>query len=270
VTDGASAQGRSTRREFLKVTAGGAAAGLGAASVLSSAGCSAAAKGSAGPVMAGKIGPNAVILFQGDSITDSGRDRRRQNAPNDAGALGDGYVLLTASQLLAEHPGEGLKVFNRGISGNKVFQLAQRWDADCIAVKPDLLSILIGVNDIWHRLNGQYDGTVEVYETDYRALLERTLVALPQVKLVICEPFVLRCGAVNAKWFPDFDGYRAVARKLAGEYSAVFVPFQSVFDKAARKVSPNYWAGDGVHPTIAGAYLMAQAWLKAVSAARTG
>jgi lysophospholipase L1-like esterase len=247
----------------------GAAAGLGAGAVLSGAGCSATAKGSAGPALRGKIGPNAVILFQGDSITDWGRDKRRQNAPNDAGALGNGYVLLAASQLLAENPGEGLKIFNRGISGNKVFQLAQRWDADCIDLKPDLLSVLIGVNDIWHRLNGQYDGTVEVYERDYRALLKRTREALPQVRLVICEPFVLRCGAVNEKWFPDFDGYRASARKVAGEFNAVWVPFQSVFDKASRKASPNYWAADGVHPTVAGCCLMARAWLKAVSNART-
>jgi lysophospholipase L1-like esterase len=265
VTDRLSAAGRSTRREFLKVAATGAAAGLGAVSVLSG-GCCPAAKRSAGPA-GGNIGPNAVILFQGDSITDAGRDKRRRS-PNDAGALGNGYVLLAASELLAEHPGEGLKVYNRGISGNKVFQLAERWDADCIELKPDLLSILIGVNDLWHRLNGQYDGTVEVYEKDYRALLTRTREALPQVKLAICEPFVLRCGAVTEKWFPDFDGYRAAARRLTGEFNAVFVAFQSMFDEASRRASPSYWAGDGVHPTIAGARLMARAWLKAVSAAR--
>jgi lysophospholipase L1-like esterase len=210
------------------------------------------------------IGANAVVLFQGDSITDAGRDRSREQNANDARALGNGYALLAASQLLIEH-GAGLKIYNRGISGNKVFQLAERWDADCISRTPDVVSILIGVNDIWHKLNGQYDGTVEVYERDYRALLERTRQALPRVKLVICEPFVLRCGAVNDKWFPDFDGYRAAAKRVAGDFKAVFIPFQSMFDEAAQKAPPAHWAADGVHPTMAGAQLMAQAWLRAVS-----
>ncbi len=122
---------------------------------------------------------------------------------NDVRALGTGYALFIASQLLAERADPGLKIYNRGISGNKVFQLAERWDADCLALKPNVLSILIGVNDLWHTLDGKYKGTVEIYEKDYRALIARTQQALPEVKLVICEPFVLRCGAVNDKWFPD-------------------------------------------------------------------
>jgi lysophospholipase L1-like esterase len=216
----------------------------------------------------GLIRPNSVILFQGDSITDAGRDRAREKTPNDVRALGSGYAFLATSQLLAEHPAAGLKIYNRGISGNKVFQLAERWDADCISLKPDVVSVLIGVNDIWHRLNGQYNGTVEVYEKDYVALLERTRKALPQVKLVVCEPFVLRCGAVNNKWFPDFDGYRAAARRVATASGALFLPFQAMFDEAGKKAPPAHWAADGVHPTMAGAWRMAQAWLDAVSHAR--
>jgi lysophospholipase L1-like esterase len=126
------------------------------------------------------------------------------------------------------------------------------------------LSILIGVNDIWHKLNGKYDGTVEVYERDYRALLERTRQALPNIKLVICEPFVLRCGAVNDTWFPLFDEYRAAARRVADSFQATFVPFQSMFDEAVQLAPPNHWAGDGVHPSAFGASLMAHNWLKAV------
>ena len=97
----------------------------------------------------------------------------------------------------------------------------------------------------------------------------RTRQALPAVKLVICEPFVLRCGAVNDKWFPDFDGYRAAAKRIAGEFKAVFIPFQSMFDDAAQKAPPAHWAADGVHPTMDGAYLMARTWVAAVSRART-
>ncbi len=205
-----------------------------------------------------------TILFQGDSITDAHRDRNKQTNANDSGALGRGYVYSIATQLLTDHAEDDLKIYNTGISGNKVYQLAERWQKDCLDFKPDVLSILIGVNDIWHTLNGNYNGTVEKYEKDYRALLERTLKALPDVKLVICEPFVLRCGAVTDKWFPEFDGYRASAKKISEEFNTLFVPFQSMFDKVVEMTPPQHWAADGVHPTMAGAYLMGQEWIKTV------
>ncbi len=158
------------------------------------------------------IQPGDVVLFQGDSITDAGRNRGAPDA-NSFAALGTGYAWLAAAQLLIDRPNDGLKIFNRGVSGNKVFQLADRWQADCLDLKPNVVSILIGVNDIWHTLNGEYDGTVAKYADDYQALVKRTRNALPEVRLVICEPFVLRCGAVNDKWFPEFDEYRAAARR---------------------------------------------------------
>ena len=253
-----------TRREFISR----AAVGLTATSLLSASGCSHSMAGVSGRE-GGLIGPGSVVLFQGDSITDAGRDRKREDHANDTRALGTGYAFLAAAALLADHSEAKLTIYNRGISGHKVFQLAERWEKDCIALKPDVVSILIGVNDIWHTLNGQYDGTIEVYERGYRALLERTKRELPGVRLVVCEPFVLRCGAVNDKWFPEFDGYRAAARQVATAFDAVFVPFQAMFDEAVRTTPPDYWAGDGVHPTIAGAARMAQTWLQAVSTART-
>jgi lysophospholipase L1-like esterase len=216
----------------------------------------------------GFIGKDDVVLIQGDSITDAGRDKKREDNANDVRALGSGYALFIAAPLLGEPANAGLKVYNRGISGNKVFQLAERWDKDCLALKPNVLSILIGVNDIWHKLDGKYNGTVEVYERDYRALLTRTRQALPAIRLVICEPFVLRTGAVTDKWFPEFDGYRAAARRVATDFHAVFVPFQAMFDEAVKSAPPAYWAGDGVHPTIAGAGLMARTWLDVVSHAK--
>ena len=136
---------------------------------------------------------------------------------------------------------------------------------DCFDLQPDLLSILIGVNDIWHSKGGNYDGTVQVYERDYDALLKRTRAAMPQVKLVVCEPFVLRCGAVNESWFPEFDEYRAAARRVADQHDATFVAFQSMFDTAIHFAPPEHWAKDGVHPSSAGAALMAQTWLDAVN-----
>lgn len=251
--------GNSSRRMFLKSTA----AAIGGTSLLLS-GCN----GSLSSTGQSKsiIQKGDTILFQGDSITDAHRDRKKQGNPNDSNALGRGYVYSIATELLAERPSDELNIFNTGISGNKVFQLADRWDQDCLDFKPDVLSILIGVNDIWHSLRGTYNGTVEKYETDYRALLKRTLTALPGVKLVICEPFVLRFGAVQDNWFPEFDRYRAVANKLSNEFGTPFVPFQSMFDEAAKTAPPTHWLADGVHPTMAGAYAMAQEWLRVVNA----
>jgi len=202
-----------------------------------------------------------TILFQGDSITDAGRSREKAATPNEQPGLGNGYAWLAAAELLVDKPHAGLKIYNRGISGNKIFQLAERWQTDCLDLNPDLLSVLIGVNDFWHTLDGKYQGTVEVYERDYRALLQRTKKALPKVKLLICEPFVLRCGAVNDRWFPEFDKYRAAAQRIAKEFKATFLPFQTMFDQALKYAPPAHWAGDGVHPTAAGASLMAHEWL---------
>ena len=214
---------------------------------------------------AGIIAPGSTILFQGDSITDAGR-KRGIAEPNDQAALGGGYAFLGAAELLTGYAGQDLKVHNRGISGNKVYQLAERWQEDCLDLKPDVLSILIGVNDIWHNLNGHYDGTVETYRTDYQKLLTRTKESLPEVKLVICEPFVLKCGAVNDKWFPTFDGFREAAKAMADEFDTVWVPFQSMFDEAVKLAPPPHWAGDGVHPSAAGAALMAHTWMRCVEA----
>ena len=212
------------------------------------------------------ISDGDTILFQGDSITDMGRRRQNAATPNDQGGLGTGYAWLAAVELLADRPKAGLKIFNRGISGNKVYQLAERWQADCLDLKPDVLSILIGVNDLWHTLNGQYQGTVEIYERDLNALLQRTREALPKTKFMLCEPFVLRCGSVTDKWFPDFDHYRAAARRVADARGATFVPFQAMFDEAVKYAPPAQWAADGVHPTPTGASLMAHTWLKHVEA----
>ncbi len=205
-----------------------------------------------------------VILFQGDSITDAGRNREAKD-PNIQNALGGGYAFLAAAELLNTFPTKNLKIFNKGISGNKVYQLSDRWQTDCLDLYPSVLSILIGVNDYWHKHNGNYDGTVEIYEKDLRALLKRTKDALPEVKLVICEPFaVLGCKAVDGTWFPEFDSYRASARKLSGEFDAIFIPYHDIFIKASKIAPPTYWTGDGVHPSVAGAKLMAEVWMKYV------
>jgi len=207
---------------------------------------------------------NNVILFQGDSITDAGRNKE-DTSFNNPRMLGSGYAMLAAAGLLETKAMLGLKIFNKGISGNKVYQLAERWDADCLSLKPDVLSILIGVNDIWHKLNGQYNGTAEIYRKDYIALIEKTKAALPNIKLVICEPFaVTGVKAVDEKWYPEFYDYQKATREIAEMYNAVFIPYQKIFDEAQKQAPGLYWTGDGVHPTLAGARLMASAWLDAV------
>lgn len=211
-----------------------------------------------------EVRPGTTVLFQGDSITDARRSRETAATPNVQTALGSGYASLAAAGMLVERPQAGLQIYNRGVSGNKVFQLAERWDKDCIGLRPDVLSVLIGVNDIWHARKDQYDGTVEVYERDYGALLARTRAELPEVRLVVCEPFVLRCGAVDDSWFPEFDEYRAAAQRVASAHGATWVGFQSMFDAALDFAPPQHWAGDGVHPSGAGAALMAQTWRAAV------
>lgn len=205
-----------------------------------------------------------VIVFQGDSITDAGRNHDASD-PNQAKSLGNGYAFMAGSELLYRHADKNLKIYNKGISGNKVFQLAERWDNETIGLKPNVVSILIGVNDFWHTLTGHYAGTITTYQTDLDALLEKTKKNLPGVKLIIGEPFAVSgIKAVDAKWYPAFDGYRRAARELADRHGAVFIPYQTVFDKA-QKVTPGaYWTYDGVHPSVAGSQLMAHAWLEAV------
>lgn len=245
------------RRKFITNTAIGALATVALPQIASAAPTESMAK---------KVSLNAndVILFQGDSITDSGRNRTN-TLPNNAQMLGTGYPYLAASNLLLNMPGKELKIFNRGISGNKVFQLADRWDADCLALKPTVLSIMVGVNDFWHTLTNGYTGTIDVYRTDYKKLLDRTLQALPNVRFIIGEPFAIKgVKSVDDKWYPKFDEYRAVAKEIADQYNAAFIPYQSIFDKAIETAPANYWTADGVHPTLAGASLMANAWLKTV------
>ena len=253
----ASSDSFASRREFV-----GATLAVGAAASLAAGVQPAAA---AEPcVSASIIAKGDTILFQGDSITDVGRDRPTAGTPNQHAPLGDGYAWLAAASMLVDRPDDGLRIFNRGISGNKVFQLADRWQSDCLDLKPDVLSILIGVNDIWHHLNKKYDGTVKDYEQDYHALIRRTQKALPRVKLVVCEPFVLRCGVITEEWFPTFDECRAAARRVSDACGATWVPFQTMFDEAIKYAPPSYWSADGVHPSSAGAALMAHRWLEAV------
>lgn len=202
----------------------------------------------------------AVVLFQGDSITDAGRNRGNKEA-NVASALGSGYPLLLASALLAAYPEHGLHVFNRGTSGNKVPDAAARWDTDAIALAPTLVSVLLGVNDFWRTRDSGYTGTAADYEQQFGELLEGTKARLSGVTLVVLEPFVLKTGSVDAAWWPGFDERRAAAARVASRIGATYVTLQREFEAAAeRGGGPAYWLADGVHPTPAGHGLIAERW----------
>ena len=206
-----------------------------------------------------------VLLFQGDSITDAGRDTRVE-LPNQARSFGNGYALMAAAWLLEQMAEMDLVIYNRGISGNKVYQLDERWDKDCLDLKPKALSILIGVNDYWHMREGRYDGTPGIYEAGYRALLTRTRQVFPDIRLILCQPFILPgTSAVDESWLEPFRAYQETAEKISDDFGAVWVPFQEAFNAAIDEAPASYWAPDGVHPSMAGAQLMAGAWLRAVS-----
>lgn len=238
------------RREFVSVVAGSLAVSV------------------AGPspraAKSGEARVPTTVLFQGDSITDADRDRT-DSEPNVASALGRGYPYLIAAAELAEHPRNQLRFLNRGVSGNKIPDLAERWEADTLALAPDVLSVLMGVNDFWHRLLQGYTGTVQDYERGHLALLDSARARNPRLRIVVLEPFVLRTGAVDARWFPEFDERRAAAARVARAAHATFIPLQAMFDRLVRAAPPAYWAADGVHPTAAGHAAIAHAWRDAFS-----
>ncbi|PTQ94148.1 lysophospholipase L1-like esterase [Mucilaginibacter yixingensis] len=245
------------RRSFIRNAAIGTLASISIPEIVAAATASAKGKRIS-------LSENDVVLFQGDSITDAGRGKKDTGA-NNAALMGNGYAFYAGATLLNEHTNKKLQIYNKGISGNKVYQLADRWDAECITLKPNVLSILVGVNDFWHTITSGYTGTIETYRTDYKKLLDRTKQALPDVKLIIGEPYALRgIKSVTDAWYPKFDEFRVAAKELADQFDAAFIPYQSIYDKATEKAPGSYWTADGVHPTMAGAALMAEAWLQTV------
>jgi lysophospholipase L1-like esterase len=217
------------------------------------------------------IKPNSTLLFQGDSITDCGRLKSIEDqAPqaNNNHCLGFGYAGKIAGKLLSSHPGLRLTIHNRGVSGNRITNMADRWSHGFEALKPDVVSILIGVNDTWH---GVAKGTpengvgLEEYEKVYRKLLEKLKKNFPEIQLVLCEPFSLNCGAVSTlNFYPDIDLRRQRAKAVADDYADVWVPFQSLFDSLCDEAPAEHWVPDGVHPSPAGHERMSDFWLQHV------
>lgn len=249
-----------TRRNFIKSAAIGSATAISIPAIVNTA----FAKHESQKISLKK---DDIILFHGDSITDSGRDWGAHEF-NTIKGLGNGYVLLSSAELLNKHADKNLTIYNKGISGFKSNQLLTKWEDDFVKIKPHVVSIMIGVNDYWHTLLPQinYKGTVDDYRSNFRKLLEDIKKDLPGTKLIIGEPFAVKgVKSVDDTWYPAFDGYRKISKELAAEFGAVFIPYQTVFDEALKVAPGNYWTTDGVHPTIAGTSLMSHAWLKAIA-----
>jgi len=200
-----------------------------------------------------------LVLFQGDSITDAGRSWQ------DDSNLGQGYAMMVAAWFSALYPDKTVRFINRGVAGNRVKDLRARWQQDCLALRPDWVSIMIGINDTWRRYDSSDPTPVEAFESNYRAILESTRHNV-NARLILCEPFLLPVPEDRARWRVDLDPKIDTVRRMAREFKGILVPLDGIFAHAAARREPAFWAPDGVHPTPAGHALIAQSWLRAVQA----
>lgn len=201
-----------------------------------------------------------TFLFQGDSITDWGRNR------DDLKSLGMGYPLVTAANIGSKYP-QKFQFINKGISGNRIVDVYARIKCDILNLKPDYMSILIGINDVWHELGAQNGIAAPKFEKIYSMLIEEIKEELPEIKLFILEPFVTPGTATDEKieYFQTETKLRAEsAKRIAEKYSLTFIPLQEVFDEAMKQAPASYWTLDGVHPTAEGHGLISAELSKAV------
>ena len=206
-----------------------------------------------------------LILFQGDSITDCGRNKENDNC------AGKGYANMIKGQLGFEEPGK-YEFLNKGISGNRIVDVYARIKKDIINLKPDYLSILIGVNDVWHELGGKRNGVdARKFERIYDMLITEVLEELPNIKIILMEPFVLEAEkTTNTEEEPHrWENFKsevslraAITKKLADKYDVPFVALQEKFDEACNLSPASYWLQDGVHPTVMGHWLIKNEWIK--------
>ena len=213
----------------------------------------------------------SVVLFQGDSITNAFRK------PEEVGTsyrLGAGWAMIVAAKLQAQYPQMQLAFENRGVSGNGLSDLLARWQEDCLSLKPTVLSVLVGVNEVL-RDRSRKVVDIEAFKSRYQQLLEMTRRNLPQIQLVLCEPFLLPSAApgvtvtdpsaIAPELCVRLRPCQQMVRELARQWKAVFVPLQEPLDRVAATTGTAYWLFDGVHPNAAGQWLIAREWLLAVA-----
>ncbi len=208
-----------------------------------------------------------TILFQGDSITDGARMKDCDWDLNHQ--MGHGYAYIVNSTLGAKYPEKNLKFINKGISGNRVADLYARWLEDAINIKPDILSILVGINDCEQlRFYGRGSDAVR-FEKVYRMLVEEVLANKPDTKIVLMEPFGLPVGDDRKDSFSEMynmlKGYQKATERVAADYGTIFVPLQEKFFELSEKYAPDYWSWDGIHPTVCGHGIIAEEWIKKCS-----
>ncbi len=210
-----------------------------------------------------KIHPDSKLLMIGDSITDCGRAYPVAEGPGET--LGTGYVSLVNACLTSTQPGTGVRIVNMGVNGNTVRDLAARWDSDVLALKPDWLSIMIGINDVWQQFDvwPGWESPIDLdeYSQTLDSLIRKTK---PLLKgLVLMTPYLIepdRSDPMRAK----MDAYGAVVQDLAGRHGAILVDTQAAFDEVLTKLDPNSLAEDRVHPNLSGHMILARAFLKAI------
>lgn len=204
------------------------------------------------------------ILFQGDSITDCGREW------NSFYGMGSGYPNLVKASLGMDHPGE-YEFINRGISGNRIVDLYARIKVDFINLKPDYASIFIGVNDTWHEISHNNGVDTAKFEKIYTMLIDEIKAACPDVKLMIIAPYVLEGTATcNTEEIPDrLERFQkdvaekaTASKRIAEKYGFPLIELQAAFDEACMKAPPEYWTGDGVHPTPCGHEIIKRLWIE--------
>jgi lysophospholipase L1-like esterase len=213
------------------------------------------------------FGQGQRILFQGDSITDGNRGRNAD--PNHI--LGHGYAFIIAAKYGASFPERKLDFVNRGISGHKVTDLKARWQADTLDLKPDVLSVLVGVNDAGSVVRNQNPVSPEEFEKVYDELIVQTLATNPEIRIILCEPFILPVGRVKDQWtvyHADVTLRQQAVARLAAKHKLPLVRFQKMFDEACKRAPADYWIWDGVHPTYRGHQLMADEWVRTLGAAK--
>ena len=205
-----------------------------------------------------------VILFQGDSITDGGRQRTGLDFNH---IMGQDYAYILAAQIGLDSPQRELNFINRGVGGDWLSDLAARWQTDTLDLHPALLSILVGVNDALS--TRKPSESAEQFELLYDRLLAQTIKALPTTRIVLGEPFVLPVGKHTATWESDRAEIRKrqkVVARLAAKYHLPLIHYQQAFDDACKLAPAEHWSWDGIHPNYAGHALMAREWLRTVDA----
>jgi lysophospholipase L1-like esterase/RimJ/RimL family protein N-acetyltransferase len=196
--------------------------------------------------------PYPTILFQGDSVTDTNRNR------HSIYDLGNGYV----NELL-NHINNCLLI-NRGISGNRTTELLERWEKDAVAIQPDLLSILIGINEVWHLYKHHHFMTPQIFKNNYIKLINEIKLKSPHTKILLIEPFAFPIGEYSSLWKNDLEEEISIVKELANAYADYFIPMQSVLNEYAKSIPMHKILGDGVHPTELGHQLIAKEVAKVI------